>query len=172
MSRPAHRIDVVIAMTKAATDLGWSPRLAESADDEVTVTVQPGPTSSAREVHMAEKNAEVERLRASREALIEHNRELIAERRVLLDKVARAQALIDLWDGEIGAQEDHQSARAIRAVEVCMRDLMAALAVHDDHPGCCTCCGGGGYDNHCAGICWDCRGTGHPHPLPEPEERA
>jgi hypothetical protein len=36
----------------------------------------------------------LEDLRASREALIQHNRELIAERRALLDKVARVEEMI------------------------------------------------------------------------------
>lgn len=31
--------------------------------------------------------------------------------------------------------------------------------------GCCTACGGIGAD--LSGPCWDCRGTGHPHPDPE-----
>lgn len=30
--------------------------------------------------------------------------------------------------------------------------------------GCCDCCEGAGSDAQCAGPCWDCRGTGHPHP--------
>jgi phage shock protein A len=42
-------------------------------------------------------------------------------------KVARVEALIDQWDGEIGAQEDYQHASAVRAVEACLRDLRAAL---------------------------------------------
>jgi hypothetical protein len=77
-------------------------------------------------------------------------------------QVARATALIDRWDGEIGAREDNQHPAAVRAVEACLNDLRAALALYD-HAGCCTCCGGTGSDNHCAGMCWDCRGTGHPH---------
>jgi hypothetical protein len=40
---------------------------------------------------------ELENLLSSREALIDHNRELIAERRALLDKVARVEALADEW---------------------------------------------------------------------------
>lgn len=39
-------------------------------------------------------------------------------------------------------------------------DLMA-----DDTNGCCTSCGGRGGTHE--GPCWDCRGTGHPHPNPE-----
>ena len=31
--------------------------------------------------------------------------------------------------------------------------------------GCCTACEGWGADIY--GMCWDCRGTGHPHPDPE-----
>lgn len=34
--------------------------------------------------------------------------------------------------------------------------------------GCCTCCGGAGQDFGCQGMCWDCRGSGHPHPLDDP----
>lgn len=37
----------------------------------------------------------------------------------------------------------------------------------DQPKGCCTCCGGGGSDFGCGGMCWECRGTGHPH---EPEQ--
>jgi hypothetical protein len=35
----------------------------------------------------------------------------------------------------------------------------------DKPEGCCTCCDGAGQDVGCAGMCWDCRGTGHPHEL-------
>ena len=39
----------------------------------------------------------------------------------------------------------------------------------DEPDGCCSCCGGCGQDVGCQGMCWDCRGTGHPHPLDDPE---
>lgn len=39
----ADRIAVVLAMTKAATDLGWHRCVAESSDDEVTVTMRSQP---------------------------------------------------------------------------------------------------------------------------------
>lgn len=52
-------------------------------------------------------------------------------------KVARVEALVDQWDGEIGAHEDYQPAAAVRAVEACLRDLRTALAGTADDA--CTC---------------------------------
>jgi hypothetical protein len=52
-------------------------------------------------------------------------------------KVARVEALVDQWDGELGAQEDYQPRAAVRAVEACLRDLRSALAERADDA--CTC---------------------------------
>jgi hypothetical protein len=46
---PADRATVVIAMTKAATDLGWFPATAESSADHVSVTVESAPSPSHSE---------------------------------------------------------------------------------------------------------------------------
>jgi hypothetical protein len=94
-----------------------------------------------------------------------------AERALAVEraKVARVEALVDQWDGEVGAQEDYQHSTAVRAVECCIRDLLAALkgCEHGETPGCCATCEGTGFGSE--GMCWDCRGTGHPHPLAGPE---
>ncbi|GAA2037448.1 hypothetical protein GCM10009740_31580 [Terrabacter terrae] len=62
------------------------------------------------------------------DGLIETARARMADLRAAEAKVACVAALVDQWDGEIGAQEDHKSVAAVRAVEACMTDVVAALA--------------------------------------------
>ena len=66
-------------------------------------------------------------------------------------KVARVEALLDQWDGEVGAVEDYQHSSAVRAVEACIRDLGAALRA-------CACppCPGRGHDGHGLSHCAEC----------------
>lgn len=62
--------------------------------------------------------------------------------------------LAELWDlGEqwVGFDDSHEYGDAV---------LQAVGKVW--HPPCCDACGGAGGDRN--GPCWDCRGTGHPHP--------
>lgn len=55
----------------------------------------------------------------------------------------------------------HQFVGAERVAE----RIRAALDAGEvgDHPPCCSACGGKG--GTYSGPCWDCRGTGHPHPM-------
>lgn len=43
------------------------------------------------------------------------------------------------------------------------------VSMCDEPDGCCGCCGGAGQDVGCGGMCWDCRGTGHTHPMYDPQ---
>jgi hypothetical protein len=68
--------------------------------------------------------------------------------------VADLRGLADKWWNEAHCGEVDRTLRS------CADDLHEALG------GCCTACEGTGciYDPNTSGLCWDCRGTGHPHP--------
>jgi hypothetical protein len=73
-------------------------------------------------------------------------------------KVRAVEVLADEWWNKAEHGEDERYGRIIaRTLRGC------ADSLHEVLGGCCTACKGEGY-GYGGEPCWDCRGTGHPHP--------
>jgi hypothetical protein len=106
--------------------------------------------------------AEVERLRALLATPgIEDLQNAATERKARLAaeaKVRAVEALANEWWNEAEHGEDERYGRIVgRTLRGC------ADSLHEVLGGCCTACKGEGY-GYGGEPCWDCRGTGHPHP--------
>lgn len=75
-------------------------------------------------------------------------------------------AVESVWAAEVARWLDPAFAMALPLTgPLAARQERLQTVLGDD--GCCTCCEGAGSDVGCAGMCWDCRGTGHPHEWPQ-----
>lgn len=75
-------------------------------------------------------------------------------------------AVESVWAAEIARWLDPTFAEVLPLTGTLAQRQERLQAVLSDD-GCCTCCEGTGSDVGCAGMCWECRGTGHIHERPQ-----